>query len=208
MPEGLRILIRGSIMGLSIAAPVGPIGVLCIRRTIANGRLSGLLSGLGAATADLLYGVVAALGLSALSSFLVGNRLWIALAGGAILIWLGGSTLAAKPAREAAPAAHSSLIVDYLTTVGLTLTNPMTILFFVGVIATLPATTSSALPADALWLVCGVFTGSAVWWLVLSTAAGFIPFTPRLRRLINGVSGLVLIGFGIWTPISALIHRG
>ena len=105
----LPIIIKGIIMGFSIAAPVGPIGVLCIRRTISNGRLSGFVSGLGAATADGLYGCVAAFGLTFISSFLVSQQFWLRLIGGAFLCYLGVQTLLSRPAEKAACNAASSV---------------------------------------------------------------------------------------------------
>src|SRR3972149_11539891 len=121
-----NFLIRGLIMGFSIAAPVGPIGVLCIRRTLAEGRLHGLLSGLGAATADALYGCIAAFGLTFISDVLVPQQVWFRLVGGAFLILLGVKTLRAKPSEKSSSEKRTSLLGAYGSTFFLTLTNPMT----------------------------------------------------------------------------------
>jgi threonine/homoserine/homoserine lactone efflux protein len=122
----LSFLFKGLLLGFSIAAPVGPIGVLCIRRTIADGRTAGLLSGLGAATADALYGCVAGFGMALISNFLVSQQTWIHLIGGAFLCYLGIKTLLTKPAAEPAVVKHKGLLGAYASTFFLTLTNPMT----------------------------------------------------------------------------------
>ncbi|MGH7682576.1 MAG: LysE family translocator, partial [Candidatus Eiseniibacteriota bacterium] len=133
----LGLLLRGIVIGFSIAAPVGPIGVLCIRRTLADGRAAGLATGLGAASADAIYGCLAAFGLTALTSALVGAQTWVRLIGGAFLIYLGAKTLLAKPGDRPAQATASGLVSAYASTFLLTLTNPMTILSFVAVFAAL-----------------------------------------------------------------------
>ncbi|HEX5679515.1 MAG TPA: LysE family transporter, partial [Desulfobacterales bacterium] len=134
----LPLFLRGLVIGFSIAAPVGPIGILCIRRTLAEGRASGFLSGLGAATADALYGCVAGFGLTVVSAFLVDQRAWIQLVGGVFLLALGVRTLRSKPAERAAQAAAGrGLAGSYLSTLLLTLTNPMTIISFAGIFAAL-----------------------------------------------------------------------
>src|SRR6476469_804314 len=125
--------LRGIIIGLSIAAPVGPIGVLCIRRTLALGQTTGFLSGLGAATADAFYGAIAGFGLTFISRFLVSQQGWLRLIGGAFLVYLGVRTFRAAPAAEAAQASGQGLVSAYISTLFLTLTNPTTILSFVAV---------------------------------------------------------------------------
>ena len=160
----MHAFLQGLAIGFSIAAPVGPIGLLCIRCTLTHGRLNGFLCGLGAATADAVYGVIAALGLSAITSFLLGTQTWLQLAGGLFLVWLGIRTMRAPPAaapRSTDTAAASALAAGYFSTLALTLTNPMTILSFIGIFAGLGAgaTTGGLWPAGSL--VLGVFLGSA-----------------------------------------------
>jgi len=189
--------LSGLALGFSIAAPVGPIGLLCIRCTLTHGRLNGFLCGLGAATADAIYGAIAALGLSAVTSFLLGTQTWLQLGGGLFLVWLGWKTLRAPPPVPRAPAAGAH-VGGYFSTLVLTLANPMTILSFVGIFAGLGATAGGARPA--VWLVLGVFLGSAAWWLVLSAAAGWLG--DRLGqgglRTVNLASGLIIAAFGAW----------
>ena len=198
-------LARGVLIGLSIAAPVGPIGVLCIRRTLAEGRAVGFCSGLGAATADALYGGIAGFGLTAVSGFLVGQQRWLRLVGGIFLLYLGLRTLLARPAERAAVARGKGLAGAYLSTLLLTLTNPTTILSFVAIFAGL-GLASAARPdyRSAGLLVAGVFAGSALWWLALSGGVGAARgrFTPRALVWVNRVSGLIIAGFGALALLS------
>jgi threonine/homoserine/homoserine lactone efflux protein len=195
----LGLFIRGLIIGFSIAAPVGPIGILCIRRTLAEGRASGFLSGLGAATADALYGCVAGFGLTVISGFLVDQRFYIQLIGGVFLLALGIKTLRSAPAERAAAASGTGLAASYASTLLLTLTNPMTILSFAGIFAALGvADTGGDLSAAAL-LVLGVFLGSAAWWLILSGGVGLMreKLSTGILHWTNRLSGIVLVAFGI-----------
>ncbi len=199
------MLFRGLIIGFSIAAPVGPIGVLCIRRTLADGRAVGFAAGLGAATADALYGAVAGFGLTVVSTALVGQQGWLRLIGGAFLCWLGARTFLARPAEAAAPAARGGgLAGAYASTLVLTLTNPMTILSFAAVFAGLGVGAAGAGYGAAAVLVTGVFAGSALWWLVLSGAVGLLRHrvTPRGLRWVNRASGTIIAAFGLLALLS------
>jgi len=191
--------LKGLVVGFSIAAPVGPIGVLCIRRSLAGGVALGLATGLGAATADAIYGCVAGFGLTAVSSFLVQRQVWLALIGGVFLCYLGLHTFFSKPASETAQPSSQSLFTAYTSTVLLTLTNPATILSFVAVFAGLGLGANANYVAAAA-LVLGVFTGSALWWLILSN--GIALLRSRLNSVwmqaINRFSGLVLFAFGLY----------
>jgi threonine/homoserine/homoserine lactone efflux protein len=202
----LPIILKGIIMGFSIAAPVGPIGVLCIRRTISNGRLSGLVSGLGAASADGLYGCVAAFGLTLISSFLVSQQFWLRLIGGAFLCYLGVKTLISHPAEQAASTSSTSIRGDYLSTFFLTVTNPMTILSFAAVFAGMGLAAAGGGYNTAGLLVLGVVMGSALWWLCLSGIVGIFrqKFNTTSLVWVNRISGLIIIGFGM-VAIGSLI---
>jgi threonine/homoserine/homoserine lactone efflux protein len=192
------LFLRGLIIGFSIAAPVGPIGVLCIRRTLAEGRASGFLSGLGAATADAFYGCVAGFGLTIVSGFLVDQRFWIQLIGGIFLLALGVKTLRSVPAEHAAAAAGSGLAASYASTLLLTLTNPMTILSFAGIFAALGVAETGGDFSAAALLVLGVFVGSAAWWLLLSGGVGLLrdKLSSPVLRWTNRLSGVILVVFG------------
>lgn len=195
----LGLFARGALIGLAIAAPVGPIGVLCIRRTLADGRLTGFVSGLGAATADLIYGSIAVLGLTALADLLVGVSFWARLAGGLFLCYLGVRTLREVPAERPAEASARGLAGAYLSTLLLTITNPATIIAFAAVFAGLGAAAAATSYADGMLLVAGVFTGSALWWLILSGVTSLLRsrVTPRALRLVNIAAGLIILGFGV-----------
>lgn len=193
--------LQGLVIGFSIAAPVGPIGLLCIRRSLANGRLAGLVSGLGAATADALYGVVAALGLTAVTRLLLEHQRLLQFGGALFLIYLGVVTFRTPPSTDTAHAATApNLPSAYASTFALTLANPMTILSFIGIFAGLGLGASGAGPLASLALVVGVFLGSAAWWLMLSFTAAALG--SRLRqgglRLLNLASALTLSAFGLW----------
>lgn len=200
----IGLLLRGIVIGFSIAAPVGPIGVLCIRRTLADGRAAGLATGLGAATADSLYGCLAAFGLTALTGALVGAQTWIRLIGGAFLLYLGVRTFLAKPSGRAAEAASSGLLSAYASTFLLTLTNPMTILSFVAVFAALGLGTTHPEPLAAAVLVLGVFVGSAIWWLTLSATVSVLRSRFDSARLVwvNRISGGIIAVFGVAAVLS------
>jgi threonine/homoserine/homoserine lactone efflux protein len=202
----LNFLFKGIIIGLSIAAPVGPIGVLCIRRTLAEGRQSGLATGLGAATADAAYGAVAGFGLTVISSFLVGQRFWLSLLGGIFLCYLGIRTLLSKPSEQAAETRGGGLVSAYVSTLFLTLTNPMTILSFVAVFAGFGLGASPDYFSASV-LVAGVFIGSALWWLFLSSGVAIFRsrVTAHWMQATNWLSGSVILAFGLYSLSTLLL---
>lgn len=192
-------LLRGLLVGFAIAAPVGPIGVLCIRRTLADGRMTGFVSGMGAATADMIYGTVAALGLTAVADLLAGVSLWTRLLGGIFLCYLGVRTAREVPAdRPATAAGTRGLLGAYASTFALTITNPATIIAFAAVFAGMGAASGVSGYGDALLLVVGVFSGSALWWLLLSGGVSLLRsrVTPGALRWVNRSAGLIILGFG------------
>jgi threonine/homoserine/homoserine lactone efflux protein len=196
------LLFKALAFGFILAATVGPMWLLCFRRTVAFGRAAGLASGLGIAAADGIYGALAAFGLTAVSGFLLEHQFWIGLAGGVFLLWLGfKALLAAPPAAGAAQAGEpaGSHAAAFASTLGLTLANPPTILAFAAIFASLGLTSSADWGAAAL-VVAGVFLGSAAWWVILAAAAGRLHerLSARFLRGINVVSGLALIAFAAW----------
>jgi threonine/homoserine/homoserine lactone efflux protein len=200
-----NFLVKGLAIGVSIAAPVGPIGLLCIRRSLERGRMAGLATGLGAATADAAYGCIAAFSLSAVSRFLLAEVTWLRLGGGVALCWLGVRTFLSAPARREAQAGSGGLASAYLSSLLLTLANPMTILSFVAVFAGLGLAASPDFAAAGT-LVAGVFVGSGLWWLLLSASVA------RMRhrvgdgwmRAINRLSGGLIVAFGLYA-LSTLV---
>ena len=207
-PEIIALFIKGLIIGFSIAAPVGPIGILCIRRTLNDGRLSGFLSGMGAATADAVFGSIAAFGLTFLTSFLVEQQNWLRLLGGIFLIYLGIKTFLAEPPEQNGEnrAPKGGLLQAYASTFFLTLTNPMTVISFAVIFAGLGLAQNSGGYDSAGLLVLGVFSGSALWWLLLSAGFGLLIKKINYQTLIwiNRFSGAVIAAFGIFALISLL----
>jgi threonine/homoserine/homoserine lactone efflux protein len=193
----INFFLRSLLIGFSIAAPVGPIGVLCIRRSLTEGRLVGLVTGLGAATADAFYGSIAAFGLTLVSGFLIGQAGWIRLVGGLFLAYLGIKTLLSKPADRPSQVAGMNLVGAYSSTLLLTLTNPMTILSFAAIFAGLGAGLSGHGYGTAASIVLGVFAGSSCWWLLLSSGASLLRgrLTSNLLSWVNRVSGLIILIF-------------
>ena len=197
MSEFIYLLLKGMLIGLTIAAPVGPIGVLCIKRTMEQGKGIGFASGLGAATADGIYGIIAGLGLTVITNFLVGIEWWLQLIGGLFLCYLGIQILRSKPTNQAAAAKNGATIMKaYTSTLFLTITNPMTILSFVAIFSGVGL---ASMKGSGLVLACGVFLGSASWWLFLSVCVGWI--TSRLGKttfqLFHYISGGIMLIFGL-----------
>ena len=193
---------KGIMIGFAIAAPVGPIGLLCIQRTLTRGRWSGVLSGLGAASADALYGCIAGFGLAALAGLLLAWQTELQIVGGLFLLYLGGKTWRMSPAIAPAQAQPTrvGLLGDYLSTLALTLTNPVTILAFLAIFAGLGLAAEQQDFIAAAWLVSGVFLGSLLWWLFLAGAVGLVRgrLTPKRLRWVNRASGILIAGFGAW----------
>jgi threonine/homoserine/homoserine lactone efflux protein len=192
-------LLRGIVIGFSIAAPVGPIGVLCIRRTLADGFAYGVAAGLGAASADALYGSIAGFGLSAISNLVIQQQTWLRLIGGLFLCYLGVRAFVAQPASTSNVTGRGGAAGVYASTCFLTLSNPMTILAFAAIFAGLGVVGSGREIAAAGTLVLGIFVGSALWWLTLSGAVGMLRtrFTARWMRWVNRASGVIIAGFGL-----------
>ena len=199
------LFLKGLAFGFLLAATVGPMWVLCFRRTIEQGALAGFVSGMGIAVADGLYGAVAAFGLTAVSGFLVGQSLWLGLIGGVFLLYLGIKCLVAKPVPvHESSQERTSLASAFLSTLGLTLANPPTILAFAAIFVGLGLVASDY--ATAALVVLGVFLGSASWWIVLAAGAGWLRdrIGPSLFRIINVVSGLTILGFAVWQLVAVL----
>jgi threonine/homoserine/homoserine lactone efflux protein len=197
--------LRGLIIGFTIAAAVGPICLLTIRRTVAHGRLYGLVSGLGVATADASYAGVAAFGLTAVTSLLVSGRFLLGVVGGAIIVLLGIRTMVSKPGEVARDAARPGLGGAYLSIYALTMTNPMTILSFAAIFAGLGLAVGSSF-ADALVLTLSVWVGSSLWWVVLTSIVGWLRLRVSTTALIwvNRISGAALVVFGIVAVVAVV----
>lgn len=193
------IFLKGILIGFSIAAPVGPIGILCIRRTIAYGRVVGLFTGLGAATADALYSIFAVFGLTIVTNFLIGQQFWFQLVGGVFLCYLGVKTMMSKASEQSAKAHGTKIWSAYISVFFLTITNPMTILSFIGIFAGLGFSNNHSNFISSSLLVLGVFLGSAFWWLLLSFVVSLVKhrIEHKMLSMINQISGLIIFLFGV-----------
>ncbi len=194
------IILKGLALGFSIAAPVGPIGVLCIRRTLARGFKSGLVSGLGAASADAVYGAIAAAGLTLVADFLAEQQLWLGLLGGGFLLFLGIKTFRTLPPAENGITERGSAGGDYLSTLLLTLSNPMIIFMFTAIFGGMSVQSGTVYNNNAFLLVLGVFTGSVLWWLTLSAMVSLLreKVNAGLMVWVNRLAGMVIAGFGMF----------
>ena len=200
------LLLRGFVLGFAIAASPGPIFFLCVRRTLAQGRLTGLFSGLGVATADAFYAAIATFGVAARTTAFVAGRRPLAVVGGAVLVLLGARILLerGRAAQAASAPTGRGLAWAYASTLGLTITNPATIVSFAALAATLGIGTSGSWLRPAL-VVAGVLLGSAAWWFVLVVGASALRarLTPRVVGWIGTVSGLAIAVLGILAVLSA-----
>jgi len=200
-------LIKGIIVGFSLAAPVGPIGVLCIRRTIAHGSKRGLIVGLSAATADMLYGIVAAFGVTLVSNFISDHQYWIRLVGGIVLLVLGYRTFRTTPSTDTEDNVENGHTRLVLSTFILTVTNPMTMFAFAAVFAGIGVENALSSHWSASLLVAGVFLGSLLWFTLLTMLVHF--FKEKVSKngiiLVNKIAGSILMLFGVLALWSSLL---
>jgi threonine/homoserine/homoserine lactone efflux protein len=192
------LLLKSFILGFSVSAPVGPIGLLCIQRTLSRGRAAGFLTGLGAVTANVIYASIAAFGFSLVSSFLIEQQLYLRIIGSAFLFYLGIKTFLKKPADQAANLVGNSLLGMYISTFLLMITNPVTILNFVAMFAGLGFEHSTNSQFTAFIMITGVFIGAASWWFSLSFVVS--KFRNKIRphlALVNKIAGLLIIVLGL-----------
>lgn len=195
----ILFLLRGIVAGFLIAAPVGPVNMLCLRRTLTEGRRAGFISGLGAATADAIYGFVAAFGVKFIASMLLSQQDWLRVAGGLFICALGVRTFFANPSAPAARGRRSNHAGAFASTFFLTLTNPTTIISFGAIFAWLGLANARVSHIAAEVLVLGVFLGSSLWWFILAVGIGLFRKNFALSHLgwINRISGVIITAFGV-----------
>jgi threonine/homoserine/homoserine lactone efflux protein len=197
--------IKGLIIGFVMAVPIGPIGIMCLRKTLAEGHSRGLIIGLGAATADSIYSSIAAFGLTFISEIITGQHFWVSMLGGVLLLYLGIRTFRAKRKDSIVPFDKKGLLGSYISAFLLAITNPMTIFAFVAVFAAFGMGLRLSF-LSACILVLGVFAGSCLWFLSLSYVATI--FRKKLDRgglrLVNRISGSLIILSGIAVLVSAI----
>ncbi|MFZ6676613.1 LysE family translocator [Undibacterium sp. Tian12W] len=194
------LFFKAVLIGLSIAAPVGPIGLLCIQRTLAYGMRTGFVSGMGAACADAVYGAIGAFGMVAITDYFVALSTPLAIAGAVFLAWMGGKLLLSKAQLVDQDVANKQTAINtFLSIFMLTITNPMTIVSFIAVFASI-AGPVAVHPSAAAFMVAGVFLGSALWWLILSGGVALIrkKISTTTMMRINRNGGCLLLGFAAW----------
>lgn len=201
------LFLKGVVIGLSMAIPVGPIGILCIRRILMEGRLSGFVSGLGVATADAVFGAIAGFGLTFISDFLISQQLWFRLVGGLFLCTLGLKILWAKVVEWDMPSGGKGLVSNYISFFFLTLTYPMTILVFLGIFAGLGIGDIQDNVISIVALVLGIFSGSMLWWVILISVIGSLrdKFNIHGLKWVNRISGIFLMIFGLAVLLSLIL---
>lgn len=205
-----EFLIKGLIVGFLASVPLGPVGVLCIQRTINKGRVSGLFSGMGAATVDAFFALVAALGLTYIINFIEEQQFYIQLVGGGVLIFLGAKIFNANPVKQIRRHRRrkNKLIEDYFSVLFLTLSNPVAIFLFVAAFAGIGMVTSKDSSLKSSLIISGVFLGAMLWWAILAFLIDLFRKRFRLKQLwwINKIAGLVIIVFGIAAMLSIFVQ--
>ena len=196
----IDFLLKGIIVGFLASIPLGPVGVLCIQRTINKGRMSGLLSGMGAATVDSFYALVAAFGLTYIINFIVEQQFFIELIGGGVLIFLGAKIFNTNPIRQIRRHRRKKnrLIEDYFSVFLLTLSNPLALFLFVAAFAGMGMVGSDNSSFKSSFIILGVFIGAMIWWFALTFFINLFRKKFRLKQLwwINKIAGLIIVIFG------------
>ena len=199
---------KGLFVGFVIAAPVGPVGIMCIHRTICQGKLAGYVSGLGAALADTFFGAIAAFGFGFVAAPLIDHNNWLRLVGGVVLCLIGLRSLLTRKLPAPATRDRANLVGDFISSFLVTLTNPITIISFAAIYAAMNIPHLAGQLRWGLALTLGVFIGAAVWWLLLTIIAGAFHGRVAERGVlwINRISGAVILGFGVLLLVSLLSY--
>jgi len=197
--------LKGMFIGLAMAAPVGPLAILCIRRSLAKGYAEGLATASGVALVDGFYALVAALGLTAISSFVLERREYLFMGGGLMLMMLGIRALKNPPQLKNDVVKHRGFFTTLIQTMLITLTNPMTIITFIAAFTAVGFEDLQADISQAIIIAFGVFLGSMSWFMFISFSAAYFRkhLTPYMLWLLNTLSGIILLGFGLLFLIDA-----
>ena len=198
------------IIGLTLAVPVGPIALLCIQRAVTDGRLHGILSGIGVATSDSFYAGVTLFGLTAISGLILTHQFSLRLAAGLVLIVVGIRIFVSIPAPPIVKSVHESYLKDYLSMVAIAIANPLTLIFFIAILPGFGIVLHKNSVLSASEFVSGVFSGSTLWWIILCGSIGSVRERIRLEhmRLINRVSGGLIVLFGVGMVLLLLVMSG
>jgi threonine/homoserine/homoserine lactone efflux protein len=207
---GIEFLIKGLIVGFLASIPLGPVGVLSIQRTINKGRISGIMSGMGAATVDTFFALVAALGLTYIINFIEEQQFFIQLIGGGVLMLLGTRIFRTNPIKQIRRhrKQKNKLIEDYFSVVFLTLSNPLAVFLFIAAFAGIGIVTSNDSSFKSSLIILGVFLGAMLWWATLTFLIDLFRKKFRLKQLwwINKIAGIVIIVFGVVAMISVFFE--
>jgi threonine/homoserine/homoserine lactone efflux protein len=206
----LSFFIQGIIIGLTLAVPIGPISLLCIQRTIADGRLHGVISGLGVSTADSFYAAITVLGLTVISSLIVTYQYLFRSLAGVILVLIGIRVFMLVPAGVSEKSEHETYFKDYLSMVVIAIANPMTLIFFLVILPGFGVIIQESAFLPAAGFVAGVFFGSAVWWMILCGSVGSVRSRISVKNLglINRISGVLISCFGAGMLILLIVTTG
>lgn len=205
----LILLLKGLVIGVVIAAPVGPVNLICIQHTLSEGKFKGLVSGFGATIADTFYGIVAGFGFSFVSGFLMDHITWLQYIGSIVLFGMGYRMFTRNEIRTKIPKKHSkrSLFQAFSSTFAITLTNPLTVFAFLAIYAAMGVSQTVGETFSATLLVSGVFLGSLMWWTFISHLVHVVRdrFNNSFIMRVNKISGVVLFGFGLMAAGKAII---
>lgn len=203
----LLFIIKGLLIGVAVSAPLGPIAVLCIQRTMSKGFMSGLVSGFGAVTADIIYAVIAGFGITLIRDFLMDNQMLLRITGGVFLIFMGIKIFFANPAKQIRKlrAKGNRYFTDFITSFFLTISNPITVIAFGALFAGFQIITENTGTFNIVILITSVMTGAIIWWLLLTAIISIFRKKIRLRNLlwINKVTSILILIFAIFVVISA-----
>lgn len=186
--------IQGIIIGLTLAVPVGPIALICIQRTLTDGRFHGIFSGIGVATADSFYAAVTVLGLTMISDVIVTHQVLFRFLAGIVLIFVGVRVFMSLPSCISTKTVHETYFKDYLSMVGIAIANPLTLVFFLIVLPGFGVVINSTAFLSAAEFIAGVFFGSTAWWILLCGTVGSMRsrFSVKTLGLINRISGVLI----------------
>ncbi|MDR3646746.1 MAG: LysE family transporter [Candidatus Babeliales bacterium] len=199
MTELLKLFLDGFILGLAVAAPIGPVGVLCIKKTLSSGLGVGLSSGFGASIAKVCYGIVVGFGLTSVSNFLINYNTYISIIGAAFLTYLGIKIFMTKPDMNCNEAQKENKVTAFITMFMLTIMNPMTVLSFLAVFSGLGIANTAASYSNGCTLIAGIFSGSMSWWIFLCTIVNLFrqKINSNVLSWINKISGVVIVSFAV-----------
>jgi threonine/homoserine/homoserine lactone efflux protein len=201
----ISYILKGILIGLSVSIPLGPIGILVIQKTLSSGKVRGFITGMGAAFADIVYAIIASLGISIVIDIITKHHIYFQIIGGLFLIYLSAKVFFSNPIKQLrATKGSSNLMGDFLSTFALTISNPMAFFLFLGVFAGIGFLNNDFKPWQSIYIIFGVLIGTSLWWYALSLFISLFRSKIRIRRLnwINKISGIVILAFGIAALVS------